>query len=282
MDINAVQPPTDKARSSAGKQPSRTCSREPCTKDANGSCRNHCCKFCCIVNGGCPIKDHNEAALSQMQLSKLAAAKGSLSHNPLLSLPATTPRYPLDPRLTQPEHTFNNLASLLLEFDPISHLQREEEARKQQEAVECEAGLKRLEEENYHRAVAESLSLIPTPAHSSIPPPSSSAVAPSHPCLTPTVSESSTSSLLVRGLPVTRINGPNHPTITSHMSADWMRAHEDRTKLPQALRKGQIDSELLKRFWIVWWSEVRIYASYFEHILMVMIGRCEGNNNSCP
>ena len=266
-----MQSPTNKAKSGTGKRPGRTCSREPCTKDAHGSCRNQCCKFCCIVNGGCPIKDHNEAALSQTQLSKLAAAKGSSSHNPLPFLPATTPCFPLDPRLTRPEHSFEELASLLSEFDPILHLQRQEEAnsRKQQEAVEHEAGLECLEEENYRRAVAESLSHIPTPpAHSSsLPASSESGVSASHPRPSPTVFEPSTS-LLVHGLPVTRVNGSNHPTITSHMSADWMRAHEDRTKIPQALRKGQVDSELLKRFRIVWWSEVCIYASYFEHILI--------------
>jgi hypothetical protein len=48
------------------------------------------------------------------------------------------------------------------------------------------------------------------------------------------------------------------------MSADWMCAHEDRTKLPQALCKGQMDSELLKRFQIVWWPEVCIYAFYLS------------------
>jgi hypothetical protein len=167
----------------------------------------------------------------------------------------------------------SSFASLLSESNPVLRLQREEEAnsRKQQEAAEHEAGLECLEEENYRRAVAESLSLIPTrpaSAHSSSPPASSSGVSSSHPLAlpSPTVSELSTS-LLVQGLPVTRVNGSNHPTITSHMSADWMRAHEDHTKLPQALRKGQIDSELLKRFRIVWWSEVCIYAFYFEHIL---------------
>jgi hypothetical protein len=257
----------DQTKSGAGKRLGRTCSREPCTKDAHGSCQNSCCKFCCIVNGGCLIKDHNEAALSQMQLSKLAAAKGSSSrhHHPPLS--ATTPRFPLDPQLTQPEHSFDELASLLSESNPVFHLQQGEEvnSRKQQEAVEREAGLRRLEEENYRRAVAESLSLIPTPTHFSSPPASSSGVSSSHPHPSLTVSELSRStSFLVQGLPVTRVNGSNRPTITSHMSADWMRAHEDRTKLPQALRKGQMDSELLKRFRIVWWPEVCIYAFYLS------------------
>ncbi|KIM35586.1 hypothetical protein M413DRAFT_20720 [Hebeloma cylindrosporum] len=253
MDMN--QPPMDKAKSSAGKQPGRTCARAPCTKDAHGSCQNRCCKFCCVVNGGCSIKDHNVAALSQTQLSKLAAAKGAPP-----SLSATTPRFPLDPRLTQPERSFDELARLLSESDPVLHLQREEEAnsRKQQEEAQREADLERLEEDNYRRAVAESLSLIQTSTSSSTPPTSSSNVSASRPL--PTVSEPSTS-LVVHGLPVTRVKGSNRPSITSHMSSDWMRAHEDRTKLPQALRKGQIDSELLKRFRIVWWSEPGVGAT---------------------
>jgi hypothetical protein len=75
--------------------------------------------------------------------------------------------------------------------------------RKQQEAVECEAGLRRLEEENYHRAVAESLSLIPTPTHFSSPPASSLGVSSSHPHSSLTVSELSWStSFLVQGLPM--------------------------------------------------------------------------------
>ena len=62
------------------------------------------------------------------------------------------------------------------------------------------------------------------------------------------------------GLPVTRVNSSNYPAITSHLSDDWMRRHEDRTKVPQAIRKGQVDSELVKRFRVVWWSKVRIYT----------------------
>ena len=52
----------------------------------------------------------------------------------------------------------------------------------------------------------------------------------------------------------------------SLMSDDWMHAHEDRTKLPQAIRKGQIDSELLKHFWVVWWSKGMHVSFRFESI----------------
>jgi len=217
-----------------------------------------CCKFCCVVNGGCAVKGHQPGALSQTQLTKLATVKRTSTSNPLPPLPSTQPQYApprfsLDPRLAQPERSFDDLAKLLSDSNPVLHLQREEEAnsRKQQEEAEQEAELERLEDEDYRRAVADSLSLIPMPSSSS--PPAFSGVSSLRPL--PTVSESSTS-LLVHGLPVTRVNGSNRPTITSQMSDDWMRAHEDRTKLPQAIRKGQIDSELLKRFRVVWWSKV--------------------------
>ena len=202
-----------------------------------------------------------------MQLTKLATVKGTSSGNP--SLPSTTqpqyapPRFLLDLRLAQPERSFDDLAKLLSESNPVLRLQREAEAnsRKQQEEAEKESELERLEDEDYRRAVAESLSVIPMP--SSLSSPASSGLS-SRPL--PTGSESSTS-LLVHGLPVTRVNGSNRPTITSQMSDDWMRAHEDRTRLPQAIRKGQIDSELSKRFRVVWWSKVRIHPFHFEFIL---------------
>jgi hypothetical protein len=157
--------------------------------------------------------------------------------------------------------------------------QEEENARKQQEEAEHEAELERLEDEDYRKAVADSLSLISMPS-SSLSPPATSHV--SLPQL-PTASGSQLElppMLLVQGLPVTRVNRSNYPTITSQMSDDWMRAHEDRTKLPQAIRKGQIDSELRKRFRVVWWSKVRIYMLCFGYLLIIIVGRCEGDNNS--
>jgi hypothetical protein len=262
------QPPTDKSTgmdSTAGK---RTCSRAPCTKDAHGSCQNQCCKFCCVVTGGCSIKGHNEAALSQTQLSKLTAVKGASSRTLLPSpspgpssvtpLHYPPPHFPLDPQLTQPERSSGD--RVLSESDPVLRMQREDEtnSRKQQEEVEHEAELERLEEEDYNRAVAESLSLI-SPISTSLGPPAFSSS--SRPL--PLASELSTS-LLVQGLPVTRVTGSNRPTITSHMSPDWMRAHEDRTKLPQAIRKGQVDSELTKRFRVIWWSKVCIYYDIYS------------------
>ena len=239
----APQPPMNKSNNNGAD---RKCSREPCKKDAHGSCTNKACKFCCVVLGGCSIKGHNEGALSQTQLSKLVAIKGSPSRNSLTSLPLTTPlqyapsRFPLDPQLTtQPEHSSEELAWLLSKPDPLSHMQQEEELnlRKQQEEAECEAELERLEEEDYRRAMADSLSLVSSTSAALSPSASSQVL--------PPASEPSTS-ILVRGLPVTRVNTSNYPTITSHLSDDWMRRHEDRTKVPQAICKGQIDSELIK------------------------------------
>jgi hypothetical protein len=195
-------------------------------------------------------------------LSKLVAVKGASSHNLLPSLPSTTPlqhlpfRFPLDAQLTQPEHSFDEFAKLLSKSNPVLRMQQEEElnAKRQQEEAEREAELECLEDEEYRRVMAESLSLVSSP--SAFSGASSSMVLPS-------VSEPSTS-FLVQGLPVTRVNVSNYPTITSHLSDDWMRRHEDRTKVPQAIRKGQIDSELIKRFRVVWWSKVRIYTVHLH------------------
>jgi hypothetical protein len=272
--------------SSAGK---RTCSRAPCTKDAHGSCQNQCCKFCCVVTGGCSIKGHNEAALSQTQLSKLftavkrASSRTLPSPSPSSATPlhyAPLPHFLLDPRLTQPECSLPVASGDLSasESDPVLRMEREDEAnlRKQQEEVEHEAELEHLEEEDYNKAVAESLSLIlPISESTSLGPPASSSQS------LPLASEPSTS-LLVQGLPVTRVTGSNRPTITSHMSPDWMRAHEDRTKLPQAIRKGQVDSELIKRFRVIWWSKVRIYTVHFEYPLTLLIGWHKCSDDPCP
>jgi hypothetical protein len=274
----APQPPMGKSNNSAAE---RTCSREPCKKDAHGSCTNKACKFCCVVLGGCSIKGHNEAALSQAQLSKLVALKGASSHNPLTSPPLTTPlryapsHFPLDPRLTaQPERSSEELAWLLSKPKPVSHMQQEEESNsiKQQEEVEREAELERLEDEEYRRVVTESLSLLSSTSAALSPSASSQVI--------PPASEPSTS-ILVQGLPVTRVNSSNYPTITSHLSDDWMRRHEDRTKVPQAIRKGQVDSELIKRFRVVWWSKLCIYTVY-SHVLTLIIGWHESGDDSHP
>jgi hypothetical protein len=109
-----MQPPTDQAKSGAGKWLGRMCSREPCTKDAHGGCQNSCCKFCCIVNGGCLIKDHNKATLSQTQLSKLAAAKESSSRNP------HPPQQHHDSLLTLDSPNSPNLNALLMSLPACS------------------------------------------------------------------------------------------------------------------------------------------------------------------
>jgi len=214
---------------------------------------------------------------------KLLAIKVS-SCNILPSLPSSAPipnvppRFPLDPQLSQPNNSFDELARLLAESDPVLRMRQEEEsnARQQQEEAEREAELERLENENYRQAITESLALVHPPSSSG---PSSSSTSSSRPRLVSPTSESSTS-LLVHGLPVTRVTTANRPAITSQMSDDWMRMHEDRTKLPQPIRKGQVDVELVQRFRIIWWSAVCIHVSHCTFMLILMVGWHQTGYNS--
>ena len=61
-------------------------------------------------------------------------------------------------------------------------------------------------------------------------------------------------SLLVGQRPVTQVSARNHPTITNHLSPNWMCPYEDRMQQPQALTGcGQLDVEMVQRFCVVWW-----------------------------
>lgn len=57
-----------------------------------------------------------------------------------------------------------------------------------------------------------------------------------------------------------------NPKITTQMNADWMRKYEDRTKKPAAKYhqgRSQLDSELVRKFRIVWWYLV---CTICEHL----------------
>ncbi|KAF8805950.1 hypothetical protein BYT27DRAFT_7257779 [Phlegmacium glaucopus] len=71
------------------------------------------------------------------------------------------------------------------------------------------------------------------------------------------------SSLLVVGRPVTRVLAANQPTITNHLSPEWMRPYEDRTQQPQAITgRGQLDIEMVWRFRV----EIKIPSTFIVHV----------------
>lgn len=56
------------------------CSGRPgqlCGRSAHGSCGNRCCRTCCIINGGCHLRDHKETQLSKNGRQKY----DSFNHN---------------------------------------------------------------------------------------------------------------------------------------------------------------------------------------------------------
>ena len=226
---------------------SKRCSGPTCRRVAHGSCQNICCKSCCIKRGGCLLAQH-KAATSQPS-SGLALPTNPLPHSTIPAAPKPTSLAFL---------TFENCAQLL-DPNPVLQLKRQDElaAETERKFAEREEELERQEDEEFQRVLAASREEL----RSLLVPASTSYVSTSH---TPSVSNipASTSSLpgpslLVGQRPVTQVSARNHPTITNHLSPNWMRPYEDRTQQPQALAgRGQLDVEMVQRFHVVWWEKV--------------------------
>ena len=42
-----------------------------CKKNAHSSCENDCCRICCVIKGGCRVKDHSKSSMTDSQLAKI-------------------------------------------------------------------------------------------------------------------------------------------------------------------------------------------------------------------
>ncbi|KAF8964866.1 hypothetical protein BDZ97DRAFT_1659645 [Flammula alnicola] len=207
-----------------------------CKRNAHGSCGNFSCKRCCILQGGCRVREHK-------------AIPSSGTQHPASTRPssfAPTSTITIDPSLT-----FDDLAQQLSDAAPFRQLQLQDEIRAENDrkAAEREAELDRQEEEEFQKALAAS----PLPViESTLGSTSSQSIHTSQQATPATPSPS----LLISGIPVTRVTAANKPTITTQMAPNWMRAHEDKTQQPRALTgRGQLDVEIVQRFRVIWWAQ---------------------------
>lgn len=237
------------------------CSNPGCTRRGCIPCSRRMCRQCCIAQSGCNVRSHTLAQLSARQRGKLPE-------------PSATPQadeFPLDPSL----YAMSSGASY--EFQdphfvhpspPVSHLNDEE---KQQFEAAITTSLQptttafifpsTTEEDQlqYAAAITASLRLpdtlspsSPQVSMSSHPPSefqgsvSTAGPGSSRPAIHVTSHSSTTPSTKVRTVPY------RPPNIKEHMSEDWMRPPEDRTKKPKRVNRINLDN----RFSLVFWYEV--------------------------
>ncbi|KAF8957606.1 hypothetical protein BDZ97DRAFT_1706816 [Flammula alnicola] len=248
------------------------CSRAPCKKNAHGSCQNVCCKKCCLVQGGCNVRDHK--ASSSSGPPQPPSSQFSSSAPPTISAGPPPPTIVIDPTLT-----FDILAQQLSDADPLRQLQLQEEIRaeKERDAAEREAELDRQEEEDFQNALAASRAALRSPSSDSsiastsllpvgesIANSAGSRRAQAGPHSAKSSQQPPSSSLLVSGIPVTRVTAANKPTITTQMNPNWMRIYEDKTQQPPALTgRGQLDVEMVQRFRVIWWGQSKKAPVFF-------------------
>lgn len=210
------------------------------------------CRQCCIAQSGCNVRSHNFAQLSDRQRSKL----------PELSATPQANKFSLDPSLRAMSSASYETSDSIFNHPspPVSHLNDEE---KQQYEAAITASLQptttpflspsNIEEDQqqYAAAIAASLRfpVIPdafSPSSSQVSmsshPPSGS----SRPAVPITSHPSTNPSTKVRTVPY------RPPNIREHMSEDWMRPPEDRTKKPKRVNRINLDN----RFSLVFWYEV--------------------------
>lgn len=223
---------------------SKLCVHAPnCKRVANTFCKNRSCKSCCLkLNGGCDrVRGHKLPRA--LNLQTLAPSFPTPFSQPTSNSSEFTFKFPIDPELT-----FDNIAKVLQDDNPVLRLREEcsSHAAAERQVASHEAQLEAQEDAEYQKAIAESLrSLSP-----SSPIPSTSTLPNPQPMTPPTA-------ITMAGLPVTRVTASNRPAITVQMSKEWMRPYEDKSK--QALQspdKGQVDTEILRKFRIVWWEKV--------------------------
>ncbi|KAF8953098.1 hypothetical protein BDZ97DRAFT_632600 [Flammula alnicola] len=242
------------------------CSKPGCKHRGCMQCLRRMCKQCCISLSGCSLRAHNFSQLTLRQRGKLAESSTTAQPN----------ESPLDAFAIA---AVENMTAQ----DPVGFFLEEE--RQRQAAIHLQneqaQALEDEEEEQYQAAVAASLSVLhttPRPisarASSSQPATSFSSVStaisgPSRISSSPsrpTTSASSVSATFsapsrLAALPVSRRpTKPSAtvrtipycpPTITQHMSEDWMRPTVDNTKKSKRVPRVNLDN----RFSLVFWHE---------------------------
>jgi hypothetical protein len=205
-------------------------------------------------------KDHNLASLSIARQKKALNQRSSIPGQLYSAQPPT----PSSSRIS-PTPTFDALAKVLRNQDPVIQFQHEDLLRVQAEQRQADQELaQELQEEEEHQAMLASAraALRSPPIHSSptfLPPQSSSRTLQLIPLstLAPENHGDDSTTFFVAGLPVTRVGSSNQPKKTTQMNETWMREYEDHTKEVQKRKgKGQIDLEMVQKFRVVWWEQV--------------------------
>ena len=215
---------------------SRLCFRAPnCKRLANSFCTNRACRSCCIkVNGGCRGVRGHAAANPRPQRTNSVIPPPS---QPMLA--SSSSLFEIDPILS-----FDSFAELVREGNPVLRLREEcaSQAAAEHQAASHEARLEAQEDEEFKKAITESLRSLP-----SSPIASTSSLPDPQPML-PT-----STAFSMGGLPVTRVTTSNRPSITTQMSKDWMRPYQDKSKETQeSPGKRQVDKEIIEKFRVVW------------------------------
>ena len=228
------------------------CSRQGCKRRRCIQCMRRMCKQCCIASPpGCSLRAHSYTQLSARQQGKLPE-------------PPTVPQtleFPLDPFLrtisvsqsyqAPQTHTF---PSSLVPFNSVEKPQDEASLATSLQPIATNLYPSTIDEDQqqYAAAIAASLRLPDTPLYqvsmSSNPSTLPDAISPaSAGPLRPAVKSrpSTVPSTKVRTIPY------HPPNIKQHLSEDWMRPPEDKTKKPK-----RVKINLDNRFSIVFWHEV--------------------------
>ena len=158
-------------------------------------------------------------------------------------------------------------AASIIDADPFLQMVKKSEFQATQERrrAEEEAELDRQEQEQIDAVIAASLEAIsacemPLSPQEAQPEASSSR-------------QQLASTLLDAGVFFTEVNNANMPKISTQMNTHWMRSYQDRSKQPQVIvsagpRHGQLDTEMVQRFRIIWWEQVSIFA-YFTYPFII-------------
>jgi hypothetical protein len=251
MQLNSLQPtPSGTVWLPRG---AHTCVAPGCGRSGHRSCSRRSCKNCCIATGGsvpCTVRDHRVEHLSARQREKQKARSSGTLHPPFASTSNFNYEHTLPPLN---DFTNNPLETRSIVADNPRALATQ--ADKQQEAGEhaqqAQEAIEHQEEQDFQNALAASL-CPPLPVAGA---PESSFLS----GITVTTNPPATR-LLPSMIPSTSVHTvPYHPpTITQHMSTEWMRPMVDNTKKPRKAYQNNPDH----RFFLVFWGKVCVFRFF--------------------